>query len=83
MTDAPPPDPKPTRYGLGFLTDQWEWESELAADTLEQAKAAAREALLRLVEEEKPDLACVTLVEDGVRIGVWDWVERQPYWTPL
>ena len=44
---------------------------------------AAREALEALVREERPELACVTLLEDGVKVGVWDWVERQPYWTPL
>ena len=81
MTDDAPTDPKPARYALGFLTDQWEWEADLAADTLEQAMAATREALVRLVQEEKPELACVTLLENGVKIGVWDWVERQPYWT--
>ena len=74
---------KPKRYSLAFLTDQWEWEAGLAADTLEQAKAASREALTRLVQEEKPELACVTLLEDGLKIGVWDWVESQPYWTRL
>ncbi len=79
MTD----DAQTRRYELSFLTDQWEWEADLAADTPEQAKAAAREALLALVREEAPLLACVTLVEHGRKIGVWDWVERQPYWTPL
>lgn len=79
MTDAP----SPPRYGLTFLTDQWEWDADLAADTFEQAKAAAREALLRMIEEEAPALACVTLLRDGVRIGVWDWVERQTWWTSL
>ena len=79
VTDAPPA----ARYSLTFLTDQWEWDADLPADTLDQAKAAAREALVRMVEEEKPELACVTLLEDGVKIGVWDWVERQPWWTRL
>ena len=36
-----------------------------------------------LVREENPELACVTLLDHGVKVGVWDWVERQPYWTPL
>lgn len=76
-------DAERARYELAFLTDQWEWEADLAADTPEQARAAAREALLALVREESPKLACVTLLERGLKIGVWDWVERQPYWTPL
>ncbi len=70
-------------YSLAFLTDQWEWEAELCADTRAQAKIAARQALEDLVREEAPELACVTLLENGVRVGVWDWVERRPYWTPL
>jgi hypothetical protein len=73
----------PARFVLAFLTDQWEWEVELGPGTLEQAKAAGREALERLVAEEKPQLACVTLLDGGVKVGVWDWVERQPHWTPL
>ena len=79
VTDAPPN----TRYALLFLTNEWEWDGELTADTLEQAKAAAREALVRMVQEEKPELACVTLLQDGAKIGVWDWVQQQPYWTRL
>ena len=74
-------DSSPTRYALTFLTNEWEWDGDLAADTLDQAKAAAREALVRMVEEERPQLACVTLLQDGVKIGVWDWVQQQPYWT--
>jgi hypothetical protein len=79
VTDAPPA----ARFTLTFLTNEWEWDAELASETLEQAKAAAREALVRMVEEEKPQLACVTLLQDGVKIGVWDWVEQQPWWTRL
>ena len=81
MADAD--DTKPRGYSLAFLTDQWEWEVELAADTRAEATAAARKALEDLVREEAPELACVTLVEDGAKVGVWDWVERRPYWTPL
>jgi hypothetical protein len=77
VTDAP----HPARYSLTFLTDQWEWDAPLHADTPGQAKAAARRALLRMVKEETPELACVTLLDRGVKIGVWDWVEQQPYWT--
>ena len=22
-------------------------------------------------------------LQDGVKIGVWDWVEQQPWWTRL
>jgi hypothetical protein len=77
-----PADPTPT-YELAFLTDQWEWERPLALQTFEQAKAAAREALETVVREESPSLACVTLLQDGVKVGVWDWVERQSYWSPL
>jgi hypothetical protein len=76
-------DTNPRGYSLAFLTDRWEWEAELAADTRAEATAAARKALEDLVQDEAPELACVTLVEDGVKVGVWDWVERQPYWTPL
>lgn len=73
----------PRRYLLAFLTDEWEWEAELAADTFEAAKAASRAALEALVREERPQLACVTLLDGGVKIGVWDWVEQQAYWTLL
>ena len=76
-------DAKPGRYTLAFLTDQWQWETDLAETTLEQARAAAREALETLVREEAPELACVTLLEDDRKIGVWDWVEMQSYWTAL
>lgn len=79
--EAGPTEQKLQRYSLAFLTDQWEWEVELAADMLEQAKTAAREALEELVRHESPELACVTLLEDRVKIGVWDWVERRSYWT--
>lgn len=76
------PDSAP-RYVLAFLTNEWEWREDVAADSFETAKAAARQALERVVREESPELACVTLVEDGARIGVWDWVLAKPYWTPL
>jgi hypothetical protein len=74
---------QPAGYLLAFLTDEWEWEVELGPGTREQAKAAARRALEKLVAEEKPGLACVTLLDGGVKVGVWDWVERQAHWTPL
>jgi len=80
VSDAPDGEARP--YTLAFLTDQWEWESELATSGLEQAKAASREALLRLVREEGPELACITLLQDGRKIGVWDWVAKQAFWTP-
>ncbi|WP_041373175.1 hypothetical protein [Phenylobacterium zucineum] len=80
---VPPSDPKPPRYALGFLTDQWEWRADLDADTPEAAKAAAREALIAVVRDETPELACVTLIDNGVKVGVWDWIETRPYWTPL
>lgn len=77
-----PPQPAP-RYALAFLTNEWEWTEALEAESFDAAKAAARQALERVVREEKPELACVTLVEAGVKIGVWDWVLERPYWTPL
>jgi hypothetical protein len=77
------PDPEPKRYCAAFLTDQWEWEAPFSADTAEQAMAAARQALEDLVRDERPSLACVTLLEDGRKIGVWDWVGTKPHWTPL
>ena len=80
---TPPASVKPKRYTLAFLTDQWQWETDLAETTLEQARAAAREALETLVREEAPELACVTLLENDRKIGVWDWVEMQSYWTAL
>jgi hypothetical protein len=83
MVEAESNNPGPLSCSLAFLTDQWEWETELAADTRAQAKAAARAALEALVRDEAPELACVTLLENGVKVGVWDWVEHQPYWTPL
>lgn len=69
------------RYVFGFLTDQWEWEAEFSLPTREQAKAEARAALEAVVREEAPTLACVTVFEDSVKVGVWDWVEAQPCWT--
>ena len=83
MTAPDPAAIDPGRYSLAYLTDQWEWEAGLTTDTLEQAVTAAREALVVLVREEKPELACVTLLEDGLKVGVWDWVEGRPYWTDL
>lgn len=83
MSDTPSDPAPPPRYALGFLTDQWEWRQDLAADSFEAAKAAARQALEALVRDEQPELACVTLLENGARLGVWDWVEARPYWTPL
>ena len=83
LAEAEPADTKPRLYSLAFLTDQWEWEAELAAATRAQAKESARAALESLVREEAPDLACVSLLEDGVKVGVWDWVMGQSYWTPL
>jgi len=69
-------------YSLAFLTDQWEWEADLGSDTFEQAKAASRQALEDLVRDEAPELACVTLLQGGATIGIWDWVETRAYWTP-
>ena len=81
MTDAT--NASPPRYEISFLTDQWAWEADLVEATLESAKAAARQALLDLVRNEQPELACATLLENGLKVGVWDWVEQQAYWTPL
>lgn len=75
--------PFPRHYELAFVTDQWEWEAKLDAPELDQAKDAARTALEALVRDEQPKLACVTLLEDGVKIGVWDWMLTRAYWTPL
>lgn len=83
MTEAPPTHGRPKRYSVAFLTDEWEWEVAFDAGSLERAKAASRQALEALVREESPELACVTLLEDGLKIGVWDWVESQAYWTSL
>jgi hypothetical protein len=83
LGDPRPEDAKLKRYSLTFLTDQWEWEADLGAETLAQAKAASHKALEDLVREEAPELACVTLLEDGLKIGIWDWVEKQPYWTAV
>ncbi|MCR5874948.1 hypothetical protein LRS10_12645 [Phenylobacterium sp. J426] len=71
------------RYTLAFLTNEWEWKEDLDVDDFDAAKAATRAALERVVREEAPELACVTLMEGDVRIGVWDWVLDRPYWTPL
>jgi len=81
VTDTDAPDAPPRRFSITYLTDQWEWDADLSAGTTEQAMAAAREALVVMVREETPSLACVTLLDGGVKIGVWDWVEKQPYWT--
>jgi hypothetical protein len=71
------------RYSLTVLADEWEWDANLEPSTLAQAKTAARKALEALVRKEAPEIACVYLVEDGLRVGVWDWVAKQPYWTSL
>ena len=81
MSEPPHTTPKP--YSLAFLTDQWEWEADLVADSFEIAKAAAREALEALARDEKPALACVTLLDGDTKIGVWDWVDMKAHWTPL
>ena len=81
MNDAP--ITAPTRYSLAFLTDQWEWEADLTAETLEQAKTASRAALEELVRAESPELACVTVLEGGAKVGVWDWVIGKAHWTPF
>lgn len=73
----------PSVYAAAFLTDEWEWRQELAAETFDQAKQASRQALEDLVREEAPGLACVTLLRDELKLGIWDWVEGQPYWTPM
>lgn len=83
MSDSPPTDAEPKPYCLAFLTDQWEWEVEFVADTLDEARTASRAALIDLVRDEKPELACATLLQGEVKIGVWDWVEQQAIWTPL
>lgn len=79
----PGPDAVSAGFLLAFLTDEWEWETELGPGTLEAAKAAARQALETLVRDENPTLACVTLLQHGRQVGVWDWVQGQPHWTPL
>ena len=81
MSDSPC-QPSPP-YALAFLTNEWEWREDLEAEDFDQAKAAARAALERVVREEKPELACVTLLEREVKVGIWDWVLERPYWTPL
>ena len=83
MSDVPPLDGTLKGYQLAFLTDQWEWEAELAAGSLAEAKAAARAALEALVRDERPELACVTLVDHGLKVGVWDWVAGKAYWSRL
>lgn len=81
MSETPPTGPE--GYLVAFLTDEWEWEVAFTAETLQKAKTVARTALEDLVRDEQPKLACVTLLRDGVEIGVWDWVEQQAHWTPL
>jgi hypothetical protein len=70
-------------YVLFVLTDQWEWEETVSAATVGDAKDAARAALERVVKEEAPELACITLARAGVKLGVWDWVEGQAYWSEM
>ena len=76
------PSPDDT-YVLFVLTDQWEWEETVSAATVGEAKDAARAALERVVKEETPELACITLVRDGVKLGVWDWIEGQAHWSAM
>ncbi len=70
------------RYSLNFLTEEWVWEDSVLAASPAEATAKAREALEVVVREEQPELACVALVLDGRRIGVWDRVGDQFVWTP-
>jgi len=76
MDDA---DTAATRYSLTFLADEWEWDAQLEPRSLALAKTAACQALEALIRDELPQLACVYLLENGVRIGVWDWVAQQPH----
>ena len=75
MSDAPP------SWSLAFLTEEWAWEAAIKADGRDAAIAAAREALEAVVREERPELACVKLLEGERRIGVWDWVAGRAVWT--
>jgi len=83
VTDVPPPDAALKRYGLAFLTNEWQWEADLTADTLEEAKAVAKRELEQLVRDEAPTLACVTILDGDRKLGVWDWVEGRSHWTAL
>jgi hypothetical protein len=76
-------DAKPELYLLLVLTDQWEWEEEVVAATLDEAKDAARATLARVVRDETPELASITLAQGDVKMGVWDWIDGAPYWSPL
>jgi hypothetical protein len=76
MSDAPP------AWSLAFLTEEWAWEADIDADGRDAAIALAREALEAVVREERPELACVKLLEGTRRIGVWDWVAGRAVWTP-
>lgn len=81
MSPSPSPDAEPDAYVLHVLTDQWQWEDAISAASVEQARASARDALMTVVREEKPDLACITLARGEVKLGVWDWVNGQPHWS--
>ena len=82
MNDANPVAPS-DRFSLTFVTEQWEWDVTLQLDTLPEAQSAARIALENLAREEAPELACVYVLELGLRVGVWDWVMGEPHWTRL
>jgi hypothetical protein len=70
-------------YAVLFLADGWEWDGVVATGDFQAAKDAARGALEELVKAEAPKIACVTLIEDGRKIGVWDWIAGQAHWSSL
>lgn len=77
LTDARRP------YALHCLTEVWVWEEDIDAATLTEAVTVARKALEAVVREEQPQLACVTLVKEDRKLGVWDWVVDQAVWTAI
>ena len=77
MNGAPTPPP----YRLHFLTDAWVWEQDIDAATAAEATAMARDALEVVVQEERPELACVTVMQGDRKLGVWDRIADQYVWT--
>ena len=69
-------------YELAFLTDQWVWERQLRVSDADEAVAMAKQALETVVQDESPELACVTVLHGARKLGVWDWIDGQPVWTP-
>lgn len=70
-------------FVLHFLTEEWVWEEPIEAASLDDARAAAEAGLAKVVAEETPVVACVTIEQDGTKLGILDWVDARAVWTAM